>query len=341
MKILVLGSTGYIGTNLTRALKQASWAEVTGASREKPRSHLDDVQWIPLDTRDPVALARSLKGFDAVVNCVAGNRASIAHGAGDLVEAATLAGCRRIIHMSTMSVYGAAEGVAKEDLPLEQPAGWYGEAKRQAEAHMRDFAHSGGEVVILRPGCVFGPGSELWVGRTGRWLMAGRLGDLGVAGDGWSNLVHVDDVCFAVVSSLQLEVARGSLPVFNLSAPDSPRWNQYFIDLALAIGAVPVRRIGLGKLKIDSRLAGPPLKAAELLLKYLGKSSAGLPEPIPPGLVALWGQQIQLDAKSATQKLGVTWTSYASALHCSAAWFSHTGKSDSLPSTKPYARLES
>jgi nucleoside-diphosphate-sugar epimerase len=328
MKILVLGSTGYIGTHLIKILKQTTWAEPTGASRTRNSSHPNDVDWIPLDTRDSTALARCLKGFDAVVNCVAGDRTSIAQGARDLSAAATLAGCKRIIHMSTMSVYGAAEGLVKEDFSLEQPAGWYGEAKRQAEMHMRDFAKKGGEVVVLRPGCVFGPGSELWVGRTGRWLKAGRLGDLGIAGDGWSNLVHIDDVCHAVVSALNLEIACGNPPVFNLAAPDSPRWNEYFVDLAIAIGGIPVRRIGSRKLQIDSLIAGPPLKIAELLLKNSGKRRGSLPEPIPFALVKLWGQQIQLDAQNATQKLGITWTSYAHAVLCSAAWFSESGKPD-------------
>jgi nucleoside-diphosphate-sugar epimerase len=328
MKILVLGSTGHIGTHLIKALKQATWAEPTGASRTRDSGQANDIDWMPLDTRDTVALARSLKGFDAVVNCVARDRTSIAQGARDLAAAATLTGCRRIIHMSTMSVYGTAEGLVKEDLSLEQPAGWYGQAKRQAETHMNEFARKGGELVVLRPGCVFGPGSELWVGRIGRWLQAGRLGDLGVAGDGWSNLVHVDDVCRAVVSALKLEIVDGNPSVFNLAAPDSPRWNEYFVDLALAIGAIPVRRIGYRTLQFDSLVAGPPLKIAELLLKYCGKRSVRLPEPIPSGLVKLWGQQIRLDAPHATEKLGITWTSYANALQFSAAWFSESGKPD-------------
>jgi nucleoside-diphosphate-sugar epimerase len=341
MKILVLGSTGYIGLHLAKALRQTSWAQVTGASRKKSNNDSDEVGWIPLDTLDPTALTSCLKGFDAVVNCVAGNRKSIAQGSGDLANAATLAGCRRIIHLSTMSVYGAAEGLVTESLPLDRPAGWYGEAKRQAEKHVRGFAGKGGEVVILRPGCVFGPGSELWVGRTGRWLRSRRLGDLGIAGDGWSNLVHVDNVCDAIISALQMEIREGTVPVFNLSAPDSPRWNEYFVDLALAIGAVPVRRIGSLQLRADSRVAGPPLKAAELLLKYCGRSSRGMPEAIPSGLMALWSQQIQLDAKNASQKLGVVWTPYADALKCSATWFCESERPDRQPAGKPYASIKS
>lgn len=311
-----------------RALQQAPWAEPMGASRNRESAQAADAAWLALDTCDSTALARSLSGFDAVVNCVAGDRASISEGARDLVGAAMTAGCRRIIHMSTMSVYGAAEGLIDENSPLEQPTGWYGEAKRRAETHMHEFVQNGGEVVVLRPGCVFGPGSELWVGRTGRWLQSRRLGDLGEGGDGWSNLVAVDDVCRAVLSALTLAIAPGDLPVFNLAAPDSPRWNEYFVDLAVAIGAIPVERISSRKLRVDSLVAGPPLKIAEQLLKYFGKQSSSFPEPIPPGLVRLWGQQIRLDSKRATKTLDIAWTSYAHALQCSAAWFLNRGRPD-------------
>jgi nucleoside-diphosphate-sugar epimerase len=331
MRVLVLGSTGYIGTHLMTVLKEAPWIESTGASRTRRTSaQTDDCAWLALDTLDRAALARGLRGFDAIVNCVAGDRVAIAQGARDLTEAATDAGCQRIVHLSSMSVYGSAEGLVNEDSALEMPVGWYGEAKRQAETRMREFAQKDGEVVVLRPGCVFGSGSELWVGRPARWLRAGRLGDLGLAGDGWSNLVDVNDVCQAVLSALQLEVVPGSFPVFNLAAPDSPRWNEYFVDLAIAIGALPVRRINFGKLRADSFIAGPPLKIAEQLLKYLGKTNGCLPQPISPGLVGLWGQQIRLDVEHASQNLGVAWTSYARSLQCATSWFVENEKLDHL-----------
>ena len=96
-------------------------------------------------------------------------------------------------------------------------------AKCEAEAHMLTYARAGGTVVMLRPGCVWGPGSDLWVGRIGRLLRSRRLGDLGAAGDGWTNLVHVDDVCKAAVAALGLVQPRGEIRTYNLAAPDSPR----------------------------------------------------------------------------------------------------------------------
>lgn len=331
MKILVLGGSGHIGQQLLDTLRSTPWAEPVGASRAaRQPGHASNgsADWVSVDTTDVSALTAALQGIDAVVNCVAGDARSISAGARALVQAASAAHCRRIVHLSTMAVYGPVEGIVHEDAPLDPGLGWYGRAKCQAETEISDFVRQGGEAVVLRPGCVFGPGSELWVGRVARWLQAGRLGDLGVAGDGWSNLVDVADVCQAIMISLRLPLEPGESPIFNLAAPDSPRWNDYFVDLALALNATPVRRIGPRQLQMDAWLAGPALKTAQRAAKYLRMKSAPLPDPMPPGLLRLWAQHIQLDASAATQKLGLAWTPYAVGLRSSVGWFCGDVSSD-------------
>jgi nucleoside-diphosphate-sugar epimerase len=331
MNVLVLGGSGYIGQRLISLLADSPEVHVTGASRKAPSrsSPAQGIPWLQLDTRDPAALSNALERFDAVVNCVAGDGRSIAEGAKRLTEAAQASGQPRLVHLSTMSVYGAAEGRINEEAALDPGLGWYGRAKCEAEEHMSTYARQGGGVVMFRPGCVYGPGSELWVGRVGRWLRAGRLGDVGVAGDGWSNLVHVDDVCMALQAALTLPLQPGTVPVYNLAAPDSPRWNSYFVDLALAIGATPVRRLGTRQLQFDAWLGGPPLKLAQRGLNYLRQSSRFLPDPMPPGLLRLWAQHLQLDGHKASRELSLHWTPYPQGLQGAAEEFvrSHAGQS--------------
>lgn len=320
MNVLVLGGFGFIGRRVADALEASGWARPVCASRHPAAGGLASGT-ISVDTRDVAGLTEALRDMDAVVNSVAGDEASIADGARCLVEAASATRCRRIVHLSTMSVYGTVEGAVAEDAPLDPSAGWYGRAKCAAEGHMAAYSQRGGEVVVLRPGCVIGPGSQLWVGRIGRLLRARRIGDLGPGGDGWSNLVHVDDVSRGVLMALRLPV-RGDAPArFNLAAPDSPRWNDYFTDLALAIRATPLRRIGARRIRMDAYLAGPPLKIAERLLAKAGWRARWLPDAVPPSLLRLWSQEIRLDASAATRELHLGWTPYGEALQSSADWF--------------------
>jgi nucleoside-diphosphate-sugar epimerase len=310
MRVLVLGGTGYIGARVMAKLAQSGWAAPVAASRRSG-----------IDTTNFDLMKRALEGADAVVNCVAGSGDAIAKGARVLVDAAQASGRPRLVHLSTMSVYGALEGEVTEASPRDASIGWYAKAKCDAEDIVADYE---GGAVILRPGCVWGPGSDLWVGRIGRLLRSRRLGDLGAGGDGWSNLVAVDDVCDAVVASLRLHAAAGTPHVFNLAAPDSLRWNDYFVDLALAIGATPVPRLSPRRFKLDAKLFGPPLKIAEIALKKARRSIATLPDPIPPGLPALFERHLHLRSELAERELGLQWTPYERVLAESAAWFNAT-----------------
>jgi nucleoside-diphosphate-sugar epimerase len=333
MRVLVLGGSGYVGSRLCLMLSDSGWAiPLSGSSRSRAAG----VENVRVDTTDAAALALALNGVDAVVNCVAGSAAAIAQGAQTLVQACLTAGCKRIVHLSSMAVYGRLEGAVREEAPSDPSLGWYARAKCEAEAHMAAFARAGGTVVMLRPGCVWGPGSDLWVGRIAGFLRAGRLGDLGAAGDGWSNLVHVDDVCTCVLAALRLPQPQGEIRTYNLAAPDSPRWNEYFVDLALAIGATPVRRIAPLQLRLDALLAGPPLKLAQLGLARLGLPSHALPDALPPGLLGLWERHVWLDARSAERDLGLRWTPYPDALIQCAAWYlSEDGAGKELSMTPP------
>ena len=317
MKVLVLGGTGYIGARLCAQLRQTGWAQPVSVSSARRAGAAD----LALDTRDGAALQAALQEVDAVVNCVAGNAAAIAEGARVLADAALAAGCLRIVHLSSMSVYGVQEGELTEQAPTDPTLGWYGKAKCEAEGHMQRFAGAGGCAVLLRPGCVWGPGSQLWVTRIGQWLRSGRIGDLGAAGDGWSNLVHVDDVCRAILAALRLPLAARGFRSFNLAAPDSPRWNDYFVDLALAIHATPVRRVHPMQVRLDAWLGGPPLQLARSLLARTGRSARHLPSPVTPGLLGLWQRHLRLDSTLAERQLQPAWTPYDTALEQAASWF--------------------
>lgn len=317
MKVLILGATGHVGSRLHTHLQNTNMTSIA-ASRGRMRNNLDN--HVILDSMNLSALTKQLQNVDVVVNCVAGDKNSIGTGAQILTQAALAAGKPKIVHLSTMSVYGASEGVITEDSPFDPSYNWYAAAKCEAEAHMQAYAKAGGKVVTFRPGCIHGPGSVQWVERIANLLKTFRLGDLGSAGDGWSNLVHVDDVVEAIHLGLQLPLNAGEVQSFNLAAPDSPRWNQYFTDLAQAINATPVKRIHPLQLKLDSKVFSPAIKITQKTLQRASQInfSKQLPEPLPPSLVRLFRQHIYLDVKLMASKM--SFIPYRDSLFSSVDW---------------------
>ena len=336
-KVLILGGSGFIGRRLAQRLLAGGALQPVVASRHAG---------LRLDVTDAPALAAALRGMDAVVNAVAGSERAIAQGAQALAQAvqSLTEGARgvrgaegapglRVIHISSMAVLGEREGRLDETAAPGPTRAWYARAKQQAEACMAGLARAGTPVAVLRPGCVWGPGSTLWVSRVARWLQDGRLGDLGENGDGWTNGVHVDDVCQAIEALLAAPSWSPGIGLFHLAAPDSPRWNAYFRDMALALGATPLRRIAPLRLRLDAWLAGPPLHVAGRLLSR-GADGADppthLPPPLSPGLLRLFARQQRLVSERATSQLGLRWTPYATALHQGLAALESRGSRSAL-----------
>ncbi|MEH3106993.1 MAG: hypothetical protein PGN09_06785 [Sphingomonas fennica] len=100
---------------------------------------------------------------------------------------------------------------------------------------------------------------------------------------------------------------------------DAPDWNAYLVAFGKALGAVPVRRIGGRRLKIETKLLGPPLKVAEIIAGKAGRAEA-VPPPIPPSLARLFRQDIRLVPDRAEAELEVRWTPLQEGLAGAADW---------------------
>jgi len=311
-RILVLGGDGFIGSRVVSALAASGWAKPVAAGRAS-RPARPGSERIRLDATDADALKRALETVEGVVDCVA--------GAGMTATARNLAASGvdiPVVHLSSMAVYGSAEGTLTEDAPLLADLGPYSQAKAEAEA----MAASHRRAVILRPGCVYGPGSAQWSGRIARLLKARRIGDLGAGGDGCSNLVHVDDVAAAALAALRVPAAAGR--AYNLAMAGAPSWNDYFLMFARALGAVPIARLSERRMAIEGKLLAPPLKVAEILAGRAGLARL-VPPPVPPSLVRLWRQEIRLSSARAERELNLAWRDLPPALAETAAWVSSAG----------------
>ena len=290
--VLVLGASGYIGSRVVAALADSPIYRAVAASRRSA---------LAVDATNMDQMRAALNDVDCVVNCIAGSASTMVQSTRVLCDAARTSPPRRMIYLSSMAVYGGAAGSVREDHSPVAPVSGYGQAKLECERMVRKYVDDGGEAVILRPTCVFGPGSPQWTTRLAHLLRAGRIGDLGIAGDGCCNLAFIDDVVAAIVTALDAPDVSGR--TFNLSSSSELSWNEFFVAFAKAIGATPVRRISPRSLQIETRLLAPMRRIAAMALR------SPATEAITPSLVALWGQNIQIDCTAARAVLSLPRTS--------------------------------
>jgi nucleoside-diphosphate-sugar epimerase len=340
MRVLVLGANGFIGRRVVAQLAQSSWASVVAAGRRAtaqasptfqttlttqampaPEAAPGKTEALLLDATDERALRRALAGITGVVNCVAGNPQTIIESARALFSAAThVTPHPRIVHLSSLAAYGSIQGAVDETVQPRGDLGAYSAAKLATEK----FAAASDSVVTLRPGIVYGPRSPWWSDRIARLLRAGRLGDLGPAGDGLCNLVYVDDVATATLLALRAQGIEGR--TFNLGLPTALTWNDYFSRYARALGAPPLRQISGRRLAIELNCVAPVLKLLELACRLGPLRQLHPPPAIRPWLLALCRQRIGMVVKHAESTLGMRWTALDDGLKVSAAWFLAGGR---------------
>ncbi len=263
----------------------------------------------------PTAFDDSYSGaIDAVANCTVGNPRLIRVGAKAAFDHATRQGepHPRVVHLSSMTIYGSLDRKVDETTPPLMDLGDYGAAHVEAEALANAYPNS----VILRCGCEYGPGCPQWSERIARLLLAHRLGDLGTAGDGICNLLYIDDLIDAIMTSLQSPAATGQ--TFNLAMRSAPSWNEYLIRFGILLHAVPVSRITARQLKLEAKLLAPPFKLFELAAQRLVPGYSSRLTAITPSLIQLCRQRITLDATKAEALLGMRWTGLDAGLQLAA-----------------------
>jgi nucleoside-diphosphate-sugar epimerase len=304
--VLVLGASGFIGTRVVAALSTHARYQPIAASRRPGHGG------VALDATNFAAMRDAIRGVDCVVNCIAGNNQAMVRSTQVLCDAARGQPPRRIVHLSSMAVYGAAAGRVPEDHAAVAPVSAYGRAKIDCEEIIRKFGRDGGDAVILRPTCVFGPGSAQWTTRIARLLEARRAGDLGAAGDGCCNLAFIDDVVAGIINALDAPGVAGR--TFNVSSSAELTWNEFLIRFGKAFGMTPIKRISPRVLKLETKFLAPASRIAGAVLR--GRA----PEAITPSLAALWGQDIRIDSSAAVAALALPRTAPDAMIAAAVQW---------------------
>src|SRR3954454_10897091 len=241
MKLLVTGANGFLGRFVVaEALRRGHAVRALVRSAADAARHGWDrdpnVEIAVADLRRRKGLADAVAGVDAVLQLAAAKAGDLyAQYAGtvvateNLLAAMTEAGARRIVVVSSFSVYDYMKirsfAVLDETSPVERDAferDEYAHTKLVQERLVRDPAgRSGWDYTVLRPGVIYGK-DNLWTARLGVrggrvWLRTGAWARL--------PLTYVENCAEAIVLAAETEAA--SAQTLNVVDDDMPTQRRY------------------------------------------------------------------------------------------------------------------
>lgn len=230
---LVTGATGLVGMHLVQRLQRDGW-QVRALVRDAARAGLlsrADVSLATGDVLEPTGFARAARTCDVVFHTAAvitprggweEYRRPNVEGTRNAVAAAVAAKAR-LVHVSSVAVYGANDRYSADGRPTDENAppgdipatSYYARSKRESEDLVFDAQRSGALwATAVRPCVVYGPYDRQFVPRLARVL---RHGFAPVISGGRTTiaLVHAANVADGMVRAAQHDGANGN--AYNLA----------------------------------------------------------------------------------------------------------------------------
>lgn len=321
-RVLVTGGTGLLGRHLVQALldrgddlrvlafpaENTEWMEARGVDVHRG------------DIRHAESLTEPMRGVDGVFH-VAGMtgvwkpwpdyRAVNVTGTENVCKAALKAGVRRLVHISSWTVYGmSSRRPAIEDQPLTPLNEPHCVTKAQGDRLVQRLVRTEGlPAVIVRPGTFIGPGDRLHFGRVADRLRAGTWITIG-AGHNALPLVYVTDVVEGLLLAFDNPQAVGQ--AYNITNDQPLTQDEAWHAIATELGVRPPR----------IRLPYLPLAAASYSTELFAKLTRARKPLLTRLGVMLFGCDNRHSIEKARRQLGYEpRVPISKAIHLTAEWY--------------------
>ena len=248
MNVLITGGTGFIGSRLAlRCLEQGYAVKVLGQANNEAEEQNRDLmreagaEVVIASVADKEKLFELLPGTDIVFHLAAAqHEANVpdqrfwdvnVEGTRNVLEASVKAQVKRLVHGSTIGVYGSAlEGRINEHTSL-RPDNIYGVTKLEGEKLVLSFADKL-PVVIIRISETYGPGDR----RLLKLFKAIKQNAFFMIGNG-QNLHHpifIDDLIEGLLLAATVDKAQGQ--ILLLAGKEAVTTNEMVTTIAAQLG---------------------------------------------------------------------------------------------------------
>ncbi|MBM3995682.1 MAG: NAD-dependent epimerase/dehydratase family protein [Planctomycetes bacterium] len=219
---LVTGATGQLGSHIVEQLRLGGETVrvLVRAGRDLAFLQSQGVEIVEGDLHDPEAVKRAADGATIVYNAAAkvsdwGPWSEFEKEAvtstTNVVNACKSAGVQRLLHVSSISVYGHPSVGPDERITEATPLGqnfwmwdYYPQAKLISENIVRDYA----DATIVRPSWLYGPRDRITIPRVIPALLAQRAPIIG-DGQNYLNIIYAGDVAAGIILAANHPDAKG------------------------------------------------------------------------------------------------------------------------------------
>jgi len=252
-RILVTGATGFLGRHLVgRLIELGQCPKILVRDEQKVPLHWRGKVDIVLgDLLDTTSLYGALKGIHCVFHLAAENRnRELFHrinviGTRNLMDACLHNNIERLIHLSSIAVFGSLnkEVITEEDQCI--PKDEYDRSKFLGEQCVQDFHRKTSiPTVILRPSFIIGEGRDAEDDRLYQWLSLIKRGFFRFFGkdDYVLNFIYAGDVVEAMLISAKTEDACSKTYIISDACPlrEFVEWCAQVFGIELPKRAVPL-----------------------------------------------------------------------------------------------------
>jgi len=331
MKCLVTGAAGFVGANLVHELVGRGHqvrALVRSSSDLRGLGEVDCERMVA-DVLDREGLARALRGCEWCFHVAASYHlwlpdyapmyAANVDGTRNVLEAATAAGCARIVYTSTVGCIGLPKAVNGVIVPSdetasaseEQMSNPYKRSKWQAEQVARELAAKGAPVVIVNPSAPVGP-RDVKPTPTGKVILDFLNGQMPAYLDTGLNWVHVRDVAIGHILAAEM----GRVGERYILGHAEGNWTmKQALDVLAEITGLPSPRF-----RVPYPVALAAAHLDEMISRFTGK-----PPKAPLAGVRMARHKMFFNPAKAVRELGLPQTPPKQALADALEWFRASG----------------
>jgi nucleoside-diphosphate-sugar epimerase len=224
--IIIFGANGFVGSAVAELMKSKYNLKCI-IRNQNSCSFLSNlgIQATICNSLDYKETLNVIDKSSIVINCVNGDYDTLVKSTKNIARACINKKAKKLIHISSTDVYGNSKGLIDENSKMIGNRGDYSKAKIDSENFLHDLEDRL-QVIILRPGIIYGIGSSLWTNRIIERNLNGfslpKKTEITLC-----NLTYINDLVKSIMNACSFN--NGNITC-NIISDDEITWKEYYFS---------------------------------------------------------------------------------------------------------------